>query len=158
MEIRRLKAEEWKGKKLHFSYKTKGYYEVIKNDLSIQFDYRSFTEEKELGFDDEVLVGIIELSMESWNQRLRISNILIFEDYRHKGIGMALIKKAKVEAVSFGARMIVLKTQSCNERAISFYRKKGFELIGMDLYSYSNQDIENHHVRLEMGLIVKEKL
>ena len=47
--------------------------------------------------------------------------------------------------------MIVLETQSCNENAIAFYRKNGFEIIGFDLYAYSNDDPERHEVRLEMG-------
>lgn len=45
----------------------------------------------------------------------------------------------------------VLETQTCNERAIAFYRKCGFEIIGFDLYAYSNHDPEAHEVRLEMG-------
>ena len=55
------------------------------------------------------------------------------------------------EAVQSGARMAVLETQSCNENAIAFYRKNGFEIIGFDLYAYSNTDPERHEVRLEMG-------
>lgn len=47
--------------------------------------------------------------------------------------------------------MMVLETQSCNENAIAFYKKNGFELIGFDLYAYSNTDPERHEVRVEMG-------
>ncbi len=55
------------------------------------------------------------------------------------------------EEVNSGARMIVLETQSCNENSIRFYKKNGFEIIGFDLYSYSNSDPERHEVRIEMG-------
>ena len=55
------------------------------------------------------------------------------------------------EAKESGARMIVLETQTCNENAITFYRKNGFELIGFDLYSYTNSDPERHEIRIEMG-------
>lgn len=58
-------------------------------------------------------------------------------------------------AKASGARMIVLETQSCNENAIAFYRKNGFEIIGFDLYSYSNTDPERHEIRIEMGKIQK---
>lgn len=51
--------------------------------------------------------------------------------------------------------MSVLKTQSCNENAIAFYRKNGFEIIGFDLYSYQNTDPERHEIRIEMGKIQK---
>ncbi len=54
-------------------------------------------------------------------------------------------------AKSCGARMIVLETQSCNENAIAFYKKNGFEIIGFDLYSYLNTDPERHEIRVEMG-------
>ncbi len=51
-----------------------------------------------------------------------------------------------------GARMLVLETQSCNTKAIQFYLKQGYELIGFDTTAYSNEDIEKNEVRLEMGL------
>ncbi len=55
------------------------------------------------------------------------------------------------EAAKTGARMIVLETQTCNENAIAFYRRHGFEIIGFDMYSYSNDDPDRHEVRIEMG-------
>ena len=55
------------------------------------------------------------------------------------------------EANASAARMVVLETQTCNENAIAFYRKNGFEIIGFDLYSYSNNDPEKHEIRIEMG-------
>lgn len=47
--------------------------------------------------------------------------------------------------------MLVLETQTCNRRAIDFYRKNGFAPIGFDLCSYSDEDRERTEVRLEMG-------
>ena len=55
------------------------------------------------------------------------------------------------EAKESGARMVVLETQTCNENAIAFYKKNGFDIIGFDLYSYSNDDPEKHEIRIEMG-------
>ena len=49
-------------------------------------------------------------------------------------------------AKASGARMSVLETQSCNENAIAFYRKNGFEIIGFDLYSCSNTDPELYNL------------
>lgn len=51
--------------------------------------------------------------------------------------------------------MSVLEIQSCNENAIAFCRKNGFEIIGLDLYSYQNTDPERHEIRIEMGKIQK---
>jgi hypothetical protein len=50
--------------------------------------------------------------------------------------------------------MLILETQSCNEKAIAFYLSCGFVVIGFDLCAYSNTDIENKEFRIEMGKIV----
>lgn len=74
---------------------------------------------------------------------------------RSKGVGTLLRNAISDAAKASGARMSVLKTQSCNENAIAFYRKNGFEIIGFDLYSYQNTDPERHEIRIEMGKIQK---
>ncbi len=103
-------------------------------------------------FEDERLLGYAEGAPEKWNNRFRISNICVFDSAeRHRGIGTALMNTILAEAVKADARMAVLETQSCNENAIAFYRKNGFDIIGFDLYSYSNTDPERHAVRIEMG-------
>ena len=97
-------------------------------------------------------VGWIELSYEKWNNRMRIWELLIKKEYRGKGIGTQLMQHAIKLAKERGARMLVLETQSCNVKAIQFYLKHGYELIGFDTTAYSNQDIEQSEVRLELGL------
>ncbi len=90
--------------------------------------------------------------MESWNNRFRISNICVFDHAdRGSGIGGALMQRITETAEAVHARMIVLETQSCNEAAIAFYQKYSFSIIGIDLYSYSNTDPEQHQVRIEMA-------
>lgn len=98
-------------------------------------------------FEDGRLIGYVEGSPEMWNGRFRISNICLFDSgERRRGVGTMLMAVIQKEAAASGARMIVLETQSCNEAAIGFYRKNGF-----DLYAYSNTDPERHEVRVEMG-------
>ena len=53
--------------------------------------------------------------------------------------------------------MVVLETQTCNENAIAFYKKNGFDIIGFDLYAYSNTDPQRHEVRIEMGKWINRK-
>lgn len=79
----------------------------------------------------------------------------MFENARRGSSVGTVLLDAIQEAAASGARMIVLETQSCNENAIAFYRKNGFEIIGFDLYAYSNDDPERHEVRLEMGKKLK---
>ena len=103
-------------------------------------------------FEGERLIGFVEGSMETWNNRFRISNICVFEDAaRGSGVGTQLMAAIQQEAATRRARMIILETQTCNENAIAFYKKNGFDIIGFDLYSYSNTDPERHEVRIEMG-------
>ena len=104
-------------------------------------------------FDGQRLAAIGEGSPESWNNRYRISNLCVLEEAdRRRGLGRALMDRLLAEARRAGARMAVLETQTCNEKAIAFYRSCGFAVIGFDLYSYSNDDPARREVRLEMGL------
>ena len=170
MEIRRLNQKDYAGRKFTARYQTKGYYEICASEQGFRLDYRLFPAPVVRSFDDvffgewleapaafgafdgEGLVGFAEGSIESWNNRFRISNICIFDSAaRGKGTGRLLMEAIEREAAAFGARMIVLETQSCNEAAIAFYRKNGFSVIGFDLYAYSNTDPERHEVRIEMG-------
>ena len=76
----------------------------------------------------------------------------MFDDPRqHSGIGTALMDTILHKAKDSGARMVVLETQTCNENAFAFYRKSGFDIIGFDLFAYTNTDPERHEIRIEMG-------
>jgi ribosomal protein S18 acetylase RimI-like enzyme len=100
-------------------------------------------------------VGWVELGYHKWNNRMRVWEFLVKEEFRGRGIGVLLMEHAVKLAKEKGARMLVLETQSCNVSAIDFYQRFGFELIGFDKAAYSNEDIERKEVRLEFGLRVK---
>jgi ribosomal protein S18 acetylase RimI-like enzyme len=97
-------------------------------------------------------IGWIQLGYEKWNNRMRVWELLIKKEHRQKGIGTQLMQHAIKLAKERDARMLVLETQSCNAKAIQFYLKQGYELIGFDTTAYSNEDIEKNEVRLELGL------
>lgn len=174
MEIRRLNKEEYAGKKFTVRYETRGYYDIHSSECGFQMDYVLFDTAIEKSFDDtffgewleapvafgsfdgDKLIGFVEGSSEGWNNRFRISNICVFDSSkRGSGVGTMLMKIILKEAEAVGARMVVLETQTCNENAIKFHKKSGFEIIGFDLYSYSNNDPEQHEIRLEMGRKLK---
>ena len=170
MEIRPLDKETYAGRKFTARYRTAGYYDICPSETGFQIRYVPLEAAVEKSFDDaffggwledpvafgafegEELLGYVEGAPESWNNRFRISNICVFDNaQRSKGVGTALMNTILKAAEATGARMIVLETQTCNESAVAFYNKNGFDIIGFDLYSYSNTDPENHEVRIEMG-------
>ena len=170
MEIRHLEKAPFAGKRFTARYLTKGYYDIRASKTGFCIQYVPFDTTVERSFEDEFfgdwlgesvaygafedgsLLGFAEGAPETWNNRFRISNICVFDTAaRYRGIGTALLNAILAEAAKTGARMAVLETQSCNENAIAFYRKNGFELIGFDRYAYSNTDPERHEIRIEMG-------
>lgn len=177
MTIRELNKEEYAGKKFSLKYSTKGYFDIEKSPDGFFFTYKAFDKAEQRSFEDYFfnewledpvaygafengkLLGYVEGTPEAWNQRYRISNICIFdEEQRHCGIGTELMKVILNEAEKSGARMVVLETQTCNENAIAFYKKNGFDIIGFDLFAYSNTDPERHEVRIEMGKMIGVKI
>ena len=95
--------------------------------------------------------------LEKWNNRYRITNICVFDSARRrKGTGTMLMETILREAVRSGARMAVLETQNYNYKAISFYKKNGFRIIGFDMYAYSNRGPEERNIRIEMGRMLRE--
>lgn len=170
MDIKLLDKAAYAGRKFTARYQTTGYYDIRPSGQGFQLAYVPFDAPEERSFDDtfygewledpiaygafegERLIGFVEGSMETWNNRFRISNICVFDDSRRsKGVGTRLMAAITRAAAAFGPRMMVLETQSCNENAIAFYRKNGFDIIGFDLYAYSNTDPQRHEVRIEMG-------
>ncbi len=175
MEIIQLDREEYRGREYRTAYTTGGYYEVEYVGGLFRLLHRNLEAPKtlELGdtllsdwledpvlfgaFEGETLLGLGEGSPETWNNRYRISNLCVFEEaHRRRGVGQALMARLLAEARAKGARMAVLETQTCNERAIAFYRKMGFEVIGLDRYAYSNEDSPQSGMRLEMGKVLAE--
>jgi len=108
-------------------------------------------------YENGVLAGLIEIHGEDWNSRMRITELLVFEPFRGKGLGGELLEAAKAKAKAAGCRGMVLETQSCNVAAIACYQKHGFRFIGLDATCYTNDDIGKREIRLEMGLEFPEK-
>lgn len=170
MHIRPLTRETCAGRSFTVRYETGGYYDITRTDEGFRMVWTPFDAPREMSFSDTMfgdwldapvllgafegdrLLGFAEGSHEQWNNRWRISNLCVFDEKdRRRGVGGALMNAMLDIAGSAHARMAVLETQTCNERAIRFYQKHGFEVIGFDLYAYSNNDPQRHEVRLEMG-------
>ena len=175
--IKELKKETYEGYPLYFSYQTDEYYDVsveernqrftielirkpfeqsIKKGFTSKLFERYLEQPKAYGyFIDEKLVGIIAVNFEQWNKRLRVNELLVEQDYRRQGIGNKLMDYVKAYAKEIGARALILETQTCNTKAIDYYRAQGFKVIGIDTISYTNEDIKSKEVRIELGYIIK---
>ncbi|MFA5526869.1 MAG: GNAT family N-acetyltransferase [Acholeplasmataceae bacterium] len=172
-KIVELSIDEYKDYPLVYEYMTKFYYDIsikLKKDIHVRLkrkklgkkQNRSFTEplfqnfiEKPEAFgifDRKKLVAAIEGSIETWNNRYRIWNIAVDKKYQRQGYGKLLFSHIIEVAKSHQARALVLECQSCNDPAISFYLKQGMHFIGFDTLAYSNHDVQNKEVRLEMGM------
>ena len=119
------------------------------NDDRIIEEYKGDTEIF-TAYIDEKEAGIIQIENQDHNKSMRIWDIYVFEPNRRNGVGTALMNKAKERARSMGVRRIILETQSCNMPAMSFYQKHGFDLAGLDITNYTNDDIGMGEVRLEL--------
>lgn len=176
MELRWLPREEYKGFALHVSYTTQRVYDVVCQENGFFLRSRDLPAPEERGFadtlfgdwledpvalgafDGETLLGLAEGSVESWNGLFRLSNILVFPEYRGRGVGAQLLEAMVRRAQSLeNCRGVILETQSCNAPAIEFYKKHGFVLCRIDLYAYSNADVENGEVRVDMLRILTER-
>lgn len=60
------------------------------------------------------------------DRSLELAGIIVRQDLLGKGIGNDLFQKARQEAVESGFTTMVVKTESTNDRALSFYRSRGF--------------------------------
>lgn len=163
----------WKGKTRLFRYRTEGYLDirlVEEQGISrMEFCPQSFPQpvEKELEVswmkdflrdpllfaavtEQQEIAGYLEMNLERWNNRMRVTNLFVEEPFRGQGAGSALMAHAVQVSREAGTRMMVLETQSCNLPAIRFYQSQGYAIGGLDLFHYSNEDPQRHEVRIEM--------
>ena len=175
MRILELPREKYDGYELTFSYTSNAYYDLklrasenmffaelvktpcapIRKEFSDPLFAPYWDDPHVFGlWNDDKMYGIMEVSPEKWNNRLRVTNLLVMEGYRRRGYGSLLLTKAKEIARAQGRRALILETQSCNSGAIAFYLSQGLTLMGFNSCEYSNNDIEKHEFRVEMGCLL----
>ncbi len=62
--------------------------------------------------------------------RYYISNLAVYPEYRKYGIGGMLMDTIEKEATAHRAKEILLDVERSNERAIAFYNKRGYQIVG----------------------------
>ena len=175
--LKELPKSEYKYHELHYTNKSSEHYvlEKVSSQNTFSFGYNRKKRDEVYEHDsydtlyDDVWqdceaygvfvdsqtepAAYLEISREEWNDRLRITNLLVRDEYRRCGIGRFLIEKAKEIAQNEDRRVITLETQSCNVPAIDFYLKQGFVFSGTNIYFYSNIDEEYDEIMIEMAYL-----
>lgn len=185
-EIVPLPREMWKGTAVPIRYTTDAYFDLELTErenafmaqmVKKQFEtpvthtpeeydypdmlYRDYWEQAEaygIVGTDGALLACIEICPETWSNRLMVTELWVADRLHRMGIGTRLMNLAKEKAREQGRRAIILETQSCNVRAIAFYRSQGFRLIGFDSCCYANDDIARHEIRFNFGYDLSRKV
>lgn len=89
-------------------------------------------------------IGVQEICGEAY-----VTNVAVFENYRKKGIGRALVQAACNGAESRNCEFITLEVRESNSSAIALYESEGFAVAGIRKNFYSDPT--------ENGLIYTKK-
>lgn len=172
MRIAELPKEQYAGYSLVFEYDTSFFYDLrlrtTENVFSLEF-VKTPCERMHKTFEDALfskhwddphayglwdgqeLLAVLEITPEKWNNTMRVTCLCVRQGFRRRGAATLLMTRAKEIARAQGCRALVLETQSCNSGAIAFYLKQGFTFVGFNACAYTNRDVENREVRVEMG-------
>jgi GNAT superfamily N-acetyltransferase len=102
-----------------------------------------------IAVDEGVTVGFGSLS-EMDGGFVELSGIVVLESMTGRGIGSGLLGATREEARAEGYRRMVVRTEAFNERAIDFYRGRGFELKGRHLEEVRGAKVELVELELEL--------
>jgi ribosomal protein S18 acetylase RimI-like enzyme len=89
---------------------------------------------------DTVFVAELEgepagyVAVEQSEEAVRIEQLCVHPAHEAEGIGGQLLEWAEGYAISAGAARLEVVVEADNERAASFYRRRGFVARGADLY------------------------
>jgi ribosomal-protein-alanine N-acetyltransferase len=87
-------------------------------------------------FETDTLVGLFSANLVL--DELQIDNLAVAPQWRRRRIASGLILRGFDLASQHGALNAFLEVRAANRRAIAFYRKLGFSILGMRLAYYQN--------------------
>lgn len=178
MHIIPLDRKEYDYFELHYSYTTKEHYRVVleqgKESMGVKYIREVYSEPREennvdtlyqeywdnaeayavCSDENDEILGYVEIATDEWNNRLRMTQLLVKPEARGTGAGKFMVNFVKDIAKEREYRIIVLEAQNYNVPAIDFYLSQGFKFCGGNVYFYSNEDIEDDEVMLEMAYLV----
>lgn len=101
-------------------------------------------------YDGSLLVGLTIAEPHEWNQSMWVWEFHVAETYRHEGIGKRLMASLAEKAQAASYRVLVCETQNANGMGIDIYRSLGFQVEGVDISYYSNNDYPDGEVAVFM--------
>ena len=73
-----------------------------------------------------------------------LDRLYVQERFTGRGVGRDLLRHAEKAAAARGADTLWLTTWEGNARALQFYPRRGYEALGMTVYSFGGEDFPNH--------------
>jgi ribosomal protein S18 acetylase RimI-like enzyme len=92
--------------------------------------------------------GLLTWRGMGWNDTLWLVDIRVRPCARRRGVGAALVDFLKQVAAHQQVRGIAVETQINNYPALRFYRKQGFEIVGINDHLYANDDLQRQDVAI----------
>lgn len=105
-------------------------------------------------YEGELCVGIALAEPRHWNKSLWVWELHVAETHQRRGVGRQLVDALAAQACAVGLRTLICETQNTNVPAICFYRKAGFQMEGIDISLYSNDDYPDG----EIAIFMKKRL
>jgi streptothricin acetyltransferase len=102
----------------------------------------------------DLLIGLILASAHHWNHTIWVWEFHVAETHRRLGAGKGLMTTLVEKARREGFRTVVCETQNTNATAIQVYLKLGFNLEGVDISYYTNEDYPEG----EIAVFMKKRL
>lgn len=73
-----------------------------------------------------------------------LNRLYVQERFSGRGVGRDLLRHAEKAAAARGADTLWLTAWEGNARALQFYPRRGYEELGMTVYSIEGEDFPNH--------------
>ena len=73
-----------------------------------------------------------------------LRRLYVQENFTGRGVGRDLLRHAEKAAAACGADTLWLTAWEGNARALQFYPRRGYEELGMTVYTIEGEDFPNH--------------